>query len=421
MTGIEEEVGLLIEKVSKTTKDNNLTIVFPYGKHPPNRFLYEKLTKLAQAAGHALLRSVFCMTPEHPRDHLPASDSRLPQPRITALEGALVADALSMPVHWYYDRLALRRDYGLLNQFVAPKNPHPDSILWRSNYEPINPDADILHDQAGYWGMPGIHYHQNLSAGENTLNFQLARMLYTQTHAAGSYNVDAWLELYVDLMRMRGWHRDTYVEEYHRNFFTKRARGAKLRACGGEDIHIGGLASVPALFAALHPTNEALIETILTHVGITHRSQDVLDAATAFTKMLLDIEAGVSLRETILKRGSAWISERKVQRWLNEPDTVVVGEHISSACYIKDAFPASLYLAWKYAHDFDAGIIANTHVGGDNCHRGAVVGSLLALQNGIPSPWLQGLRVRPQENHVDHHHKPKYPEFHSNSSSASAS
>lgn len=51
--------------------------------------------------------------------------------------------------------------------------------------------------------------------------------------------------------------------------------------------------------------------------------------------------------------------------------------------------PASLYLAWKYHDNFDAGILANAMVGGDNCHRGAVVGSLLGAANGVPVKWLE--------------------------------
>ncbi|MEY5026617.1 MAG: hypothetical protein RLZZ244_2145 [Verrucomicrobiota bacterium] len=319
-------------------------------------------------------------------------------PRIAALEGALVADALSMPVHWYYDRMALRRDYGLVDHYLAPKNPHPDSILWRSSYEPLNPDADILHDQAGFWGMPGIHYHQNLKAGENTLNFQLAKMLYAQVRSAGTYDPEAWLELYVDLMRMKGWHRDTYVEEYHRTFFTLRARGRKLHACGTEDNHIGGLVPVPALFAALPEHRDALFEFVQRHVALTHRCPEVLDAATALTHILLDIEDGKPLKESILRHGQRWICERKALRWSQEPDTVVIGNHLSPACYIKDAFASALYLSWKYSTDFRSALIANAHVGGDNCHRGAVIGSLLGLQNGVPQSFLDGLLERPQNN-----------------------
>ena len=62
--------------------------------------------------------------------------------------GSLAADALAMPVHWYYDREALARDYGFVDRYLAPKSPHADSILWRSKYEPLNERGDILRDQA---------------------------------------------------------------------------------------------------------------------------------------------------------------------------------------------------------------------------------------------------------------------------------
>ncbi len=107
--------------------------------------------------------------------------------------GALHADALAMPVHWYYDRAAMARDYGRVERYLDPKNPHPDSILWRSHYTPLNEKGDILHDQAQYWGQRGIHYHQFLKAGENTVNLQLARELYGWICSHGGYSSEGWL------------------------------------------------------------------------------------------------------------------------------------------------------------------------------------------------------------------------------------
>jgi hypothetical protein len=57
--------------------------------------------------------------------------------------GSLIADALAMPGHWYYDREALRRDYGVLDHYQVPRNPHPGSILWRSEYH-YQFDAGII-------------------------------------------------------------------------------------------------------------------------------------------------------------------------------------------------------------------------------------------------------------------------------------
>ncbi len=309
----------------------------------------------------------------------------------TALLGSLVADAVAMPVHWYYDRTALKRDYGTIVDYVAPKNPHPDSILWRSAYTPLNAKGEILHDQAIYWGRRGVHYHQFLKAGQNTLNFQLSRRLYDQVLRDGYYDADAWLETYIDFMRTPGRHCDTYVEEYHRHFFTNYARGKKPRACGCEDVHIGGLAMIPALFDSLDLGPEKMREVVREHVALTHKDKDVLRAADVFVRILLALRAGMTLRETILVEAPDWISEAKISRWIKEPNETVIGQRLSPACYIPDAFPAALYLAWKYSDDFSAGICANAEVGGDSCHRGAVVGGILGLVNAIPDVWLRGL------------------------------
>ena len=310
-----------------------------------------------------------------------------------ALLGALAADAVAMPVHWYYDRAALARDYGQLFSYLAPRNPHPDSILWRSSYTPLNARGDILHDQARYWGQRGVHYHQFLAAGENTLNYQLAARLYAQTMHAGRYDADAWLAEYIDFMLTPGKHRDTYVEEYHREFFTNYARGRKPRACGVADVHIGGLVPVAALFSALAETGADVRGTVQEHVALTHQDKGVLRAADGLVQILAAVRAGEPLRDAILTHASDWISSAKVAAWSKEPDETVIGRRLSPACYIPDAFPAALYLAWKYADDFAAGICANAQVGGDNCHRGAVVGALLGEANGVSTRWRDGLAL----------------------------
>jgi ADP-ribosylglycohydrolase len=54
------------------------------------------------------------------------------------LYGLFIGDALAMPVHWYYNRQTMNRDYGRVTDYMAPRNPHPDSILWRSSYRAPN-------------------------------------------------------------------------------------------------------------------------------------------------------------------------------------------------------------------------------------------------------------------------------------------
>jgi ADP-ribosylglycohydrolase len=309
-----------------------------------------------------------------------------------AYHGSLAADAVAMPVHWYYDREALRAEYGEITGYLAPKNPHTGSILWRSHYTAPNALGEILHEQAVYWGRPGVHYHQFLRAGENTLNFQLARELVRLCESSGGYDPDAWLECYIDFMRTPGRHRDTYVEEYHRGFFIRLASGRPPRKCAIRDEHIGGLAQVPALCFALRGAGlSGLRAAVREHVGLTHAHANVLRAADTLARLLFRIHEGVALREAIRREAGDWISTSKAGSWAGQPDTHVIGQRFSPACYIAEAMPAALYLAWKYHDAFDAGILANAMAGGDNCHRGAVTGALLGAANGVPARWLDGL------------------------------
>lgn len=306
--------------------------------------------------------------------------------------GSLIADALAMPGHWYYDREALKRDYGVLDHYQAPRNPHPGSILWRSEYHALNPRGDILRDQAVFWGQREIHYHQFLQAGENTVNFRLASQLHEQIRSHGDYDPERWARHYIECMLTPGWHRDTYLEEYHRGFFTRYAQGKAVTKCGIADEHIGGLAQIPALLAAL-PEGADWRSATRAHLALTHRHSNVQRAADCLARLLKSITAGTPLREAISREGGDWFSGRKAGRWETRPDDEIIGGILSPACYIDQAFPAALYLAWKYHDQFDAGIIANAMLGGDNCHRGAVVGSILAAANGIDDRWTTGLKV----------------------------
>ena len=210
-----------------------------------------------------------------------------------AFLGSLIADAISLPVHWYYDRGALDRDYPELFEpadslcYLPPRSPHPDSILWRSGYVAAGPQFDILGDQAQFWGRRGVHYHQQLPAGGNTLNFQLASELYGMLRRDRDYDPTRWLDHYVAFMRQPARHGDTYVEEYHRHFFTNLAAGRKPINCGVSDVHIGGLAHVPAIVAGLGPRHPDLRRIVRVHVSLTHKDDDVLAAADALVRMLV--------------------------------------------------------------------------------------------------------------------------------------
>jgi ADP-ribosylglycohydrolase len=319
-----------------------------------------------------------------------------------ALYGMFIADALAMPAHWYYNTGALKRDYGEITDYQAPKNPHPDSILWRSSFTPPSSKANILHDQARYWGKKGIHYHQFLEPGENTLNVQLAGQLLSFICARQGYEPNPWLERLVDFMTTPGTHRDTYVEEYLRHFFFNYGRGIKAEQCGREDEHhIGGLALMLPLTIYFSDQPAYARNISLEHLALTHGGAIMNRGGGLVADLLINLLNGEALTDALeqsLQSSASTAARPSILELLDYPDEIVVGRHFSSACYMDQALPATLYLAAKYRDQPEQGLIANTMCGGDNCGRGAVLGALLGASGGIdawPQRWRSGLKRPP--------------------------
>jgi ADP-ribosylglycohydrolase len=314
-----------------------------------------------------------------------------------ALYGLCIGDALAMPVHWYYNRQALFQDYGRVTDYLAPYNPHPDSILWRSKYVARNSRGEILHDQANFWGQRGIHYHQFLAAGENTLNIKISQLLIESLMLNAGYDPDDFLKRYIQFMTTPGNHRDTYIEECHRNFFENYARGASPRNCGVDEKHIGGLVGLIPIVVFYSNQPEEARTKAMEHLALTHPGTKMADAASLVIELLLRVLHGKPLQSAIIeeieKQRTPLVGHAFV-KWLDQPDDMIIGPRFSTACYVEDSVPAVLYLALKYHADPENALIVNTNLGGDNAARGSVLGALLGASHGVegfPRRWIDGL------------------------------
>ena len=310
-----------------------------------------------------------------------------------------------MPVHWYYNRSALYDDYGWVADYLAPKNPHPDSILCRSSYVATNPKGEILHDQSHYWGRDGTHYHyhQFLKPGENTLNLKLCSLLIQSLNECSGYDADDYLCRYIAFMTTPGNHRDTYIEECHRNFFSNYARDIPPRQCGATEKHIGGLVGIIPIVVFYNKDPGKARSAALEHLALTHPGDKMAGAGNLIIHLLLEVLAGRPLHETIRTmiqaQGNPLLGHPFV-KWLDDPDDWVIGPKLSTACYVEHSVPADLYLALKYHHDPEKALVVNTNLGGDNVYRGAVLGALLGAQDGLknfPRRWVEGLLNPPPD------------------------
>lgn len=181
------------------------------------------------------------------------------------LWGMHIGDALAMPVHWYYDTGQLRRDFGAIKGYVAPKEKIPGSIMSLSNTGGGGRGDDagtvvgeiILQGKRKYWSRGGnFHYHRGMAAGENTLEVTISRQCYmaSLTDHHGRFAREDVRERYISLLTTPGSHNDTYAGTCHRMFFANRANGKALDECPDNDQHnvdtIDGLVNLPPVICA---------------------------------------------------------------------------------------------------------------------------------------------------------------------------
>ena len=336
-----------------------------------------------------------------------------------ALWGMFVGDALAMPVHWYYNIAALWQDFGSIRDYQAPKAHHPSSIMALANTAKSgrgSQEGDIVGDvilkgKKQHWGQANRHYHQGMQAGDNTLNLLCARVLLRSLNAGGQHDTIDFLNQYICFMTEPNRHNDTYAESYHRDFFANYALGLAPEKCAGADGHdtasIGGLVSLPLVIMAtlgegnLASTNAAA----LTQQRLTHRSSLLERHTLELSRLLFHIfnDTNPNIEqlacEAASKLGFPAASVVERVRRNQSSDLDIIGGLLSPACYIDQSFPSVLYLAARYPDDFENALIANTNVGGDNCHRGAVLGAILGAalgQEAIPKHWINELTAHAQ-------------------------
>lgn len=327
-----------------------------------------------------------------------------------ALKNLFIGDALAMPVHWFYNVHDIDRAFpNGIATFEAPPEHHPSSIMSLHStsrggrrqaahhvQKEIVGDV-ILKGKQAYWNRPNVHYHQGMRPGDNTLNAHCALTLMHTMAAPQHYNSDAFLSAYIQLMTAETpAHPDTYAESYHRGFFANVEKGVPLKQCAAvthDTPSIGGLVTIAPLAIGERLRGTSLADTrrlCRQHLALTHPDRYLADVCDAYVELIDTLLYRGSHPDTaqdnghlraLLLQATRGVSQRKLTQLVdsNRTDREVIGNVLSPACYITDAWPAVLYLACKYPDDPLTALQVNASVGGDSAHRGAVLGVLLGL------------------------------------------
>jgi len=165
------------------------------------------------------------------------------------------------------------------------------------------------------------------------------------------------------------------------------------RKCGAvthDTASVGGLVTIAPL-ALQSLLKDLPVEQVQAqcreHLFLTHPSDElgwVCDAyVSLIAQLLLRPDGEQPTNEQLLQSVAARTCKALLAAIEKQaPDSDVVGRMLSPACYISDSWPALLYFLCRYRDQPQQALLANTHVGGDNVHRGAVLGVLLGLLHG---------------------------------------
>jgi ADP-ribosyl-[dinitrogen reductase] hydrolase len=218
-----------------------------------------------------------------------------------AVFGMMIADALAMPVHWYYTPGTIERDFGEegIQNYQAPVHPHPDAFAWSMPYDG---SIEIFHGVQKHVRTikpppeDNPHYHFGLQAGDVTLQMQLARVLMKCLKTNGE-EIKDWAMEFSSFMQTPSpaLNNDIYRDVFIRRFFENLSKGQPLAKCPisqKECWSVGSMGGViPALFTALTfaPTGYISILDCIAIQKKTHNSENVANAAKILSPLLVDL------------------------------------------------------------------------------------------------------------------------------------
>mmetsp|Transcript_31449 Transcript_31449/g.76115 ORF Transcript_31449/g.76115 Transcript_31449/m.76115 type:complete len:523 (+) Transcript_31449:143-1711(+) len=283
----------------------------------------------------------------------------------------------------------------------------------------------INHGKQDLWSpSQQIHYHATLQKGENTLEASIARVLMKSIVTnGGKFNEEHFRHSYVEFMTTPDSHNDTYASTCHRMFFANLVYGQKdPKDCPDNDSHnvdtIDGLV-LPTIVALAGSGDRDAADSqsaaAAKCASVTRKSIILERVSSAWTKV---VESALTNNNDNNDKNFADEFNNFAKQTINrKPNPNVSDSSTMSACYLSQALPGMLDLIAKYNVVDDhgsgsgngnggdvtkninnnlvwEGLLANANVGGENVHRGSVMGAMLGARAGyksLPPRLMDGL------------------------------
>lgn len=279
------------------------------------------------------------------------------------------------------------------------------------------------------------HYHHGLSAGDNTVGAQLVRVLLRSVVERETYDPDHFLTRFVEYLTTPGSNRDPYLEIYLRRWFEAYSRGADPYAAAEHQRRTWSVGSHggmirPLVLSLLLPEDRSMATGVaLEHQNLTHRSESVATAVSTLIPFLHGLIHGGEKRKQLREAARTvhppkisgaelfeayrshegpgnipaaimwkyhtdlWEAPVDLEALLaEEDDRSIAPGRFATACYPEHGLPLMLYILGRRKFDPAASLLTNANMGGDNVHRGMVLGLLVgAAADTMPPSLTQGL------------------------------
>lgn len=299
---------------------------------------------------------------------------------------------------------------------------HQHARFYQTNFSTFNITTDNRETEHGN-AVPKLanrfHYHHGLKAGENTLGAQLVRTLIRSVIHAKRYAPHAFLSDFIAYMSTPGRNKDPYTEIYLRRWFENYTNGQPAHLCAEFQRNVWSIGSHggiirPMVISLIAKSAYQGLGIALEHQNLTHRSENVASALAILIPLLHGLIRSTNPQKTTnaLARSirlpkitgeklfSAYREHHgpgniaKDDMWRlhmemadsafelahfvkDHNEDTVIRNIFANACYPEHGLPLLLYLAYKHHFDVKAALLANTNAGGDNVHRGMVLGLLV--------------------------------------------
>ncbi|WP_345980861.1 ADP-ribosylglycohydrolase family protein [Sulfurimonas sp. HSL3-2] len=304
----------------------------------------------------------------------------------------------------------LGRPYDILHEHIRFYNTsynhlHVSSLEHSGEHGNLMPKLDERY-----------HYHHALKAGENTLGANLVRVLMRSVIKNGGYDEKSFLDDFIEYMSSPGRNRDPYLEIYIRDWFENYSKGLPPELCAQsqrEKWSIGAHGGIirPLVLSLLCKSSYEGLGVALTHQELTHRSQNVSSAlgvlvpfladllhgdepmrllgvyakqvplikihGSELTKMYHDHQGPGNIPKELMWKIHTEFSDEYLDKILSSAtDENMITKRFATACYPEHGVPLILYFLYKNRFDFNSSLFDNANAGGDNVHRGMILGLL---------------------------------------------